>query len=232
MGAAQTALLPPQTAQAAKDDYHVLHRARGSPGRCSTDSLVGKRMVEIIENPRDSSGDVKRPIDQGGCGELSGQVSPAQRKRNRRMRHRMSGGVRGGKGDLPLYSIDRPAIAGTVRPQQVRCRVLYGELPADPGEGARSVNSSMAAGLCLASRSSTRAGPSGLRRPCSQFRTVATLIPNADANCVCESSSWRRMSRTSISSSEVVLAATCSPRRMAPPSRMLSSSSLNVSVLI
>ena len=34
-------------------------------------------------------------------------------------------------------------------------------------------------------RKSARAGPSGVRRPCSQFRNVWTLIPNAAANCSC-----------------------------------------------
>jgi hypothetical protein len=39
--------------------------------------------------------------------------------------------------------------------------------------------------------SSTSAGPSGVRRPCSQFRTVPRLTPNAAANCSWDSPSFR-----------------------------------------
>ena len=41
------------------------------------------------------------------------------------------------------------------------------------------------------------AGPSGLRRPCSQFRNVWTLMPIACANCDCERPTKRRRAATS-----------------------------------
>lgn len=52
---------------------------------------------------------------------------------------------------------------------------------------------------CLAAiRSSASAGPSGVLRPCSQLRSVCTLIPMARANCVCVRPTNRR--RAAISS--------------------------------
>ena len=52
--------------------------------------------------------------------------------------------------------------------------------------------SRMMRGCRAAIRSNPIAGPSGCRRPCSQFRRVCTLIPIACANCGCERPTNRR----------------------------------------
>jgi hypothetical protein len=44
--------------------------------------------------------------------------------------------------------------------------------------------SATAFGFLAATRNNANAGPSGVRRPCSQFRNVATLTPIMRANSV------------------------------------------------
>jgi len=57
--------------------------------------------------------------------------------------------------------------------------------------------SSTTSGCFAITASNTRAGPSGLYRPCSQLRSVAGAKPNFSANCVWLNLSLRRIARTS-----------------------------------
>lgn len=69
------------------------------------DRLIRKRLVATVADPGRPAGNDHRPADHRGLGQPDRTVPVAQRKRNRRMRQRMSGGVRGRKGDPPPYSI-------------------------------------------------------------------------------------------------------------------------------
>ena len=62
---------------------------------------------------------------------------------------------------------------------------------------ARARFSRSTLGCRAAMRSSARAGPSGMRLPCSQLRSVCTLIPRARANVSCDSLVKRRRAATS-----------------------------------
>jgi hypothetical protein len=53
-------------------------------------------------------------------------------------------------------------------------------------------------GFLEATRRRAKAGPSGVRRPCSQLRRVATLTPIMRANSVCDVHSLVRTARTSV----------------------------------
>jgi hypothetical protein len=86
-----------------------------------------------------------------------------------------------------------------------------------------------ASGYLAATCSSTRAGPTGTRRPCSQFRGVRTLIPSMAANCCWVRSNPARMPLMSGGWISKVRAAGISPRRTAPPWRRLATSSANSS---
>ena len=69
------------------------------------------------------------------------------------------------------------------------------EVYGPPGVAATALNT--ASGFRAAMWSSTRAGPSGTRRPCSQLRSVAGLIPSSAANRVCDNRNRARKARTS-----------------------------------
>jgi hypothetical protein len=76
----------------------------------------------------------------------------------------------------PLVLILGPRFRGNTRP------------PAPPHRTPLPATAlSTASGCSAATRRRTRAGPSGARRPCSQFRTVAALIPSNAANFACDS---------------------------------------------
>lgn len=73
-----------------------------------------------------------------------------------------------------------------------------------------------ARGFAAATRSKARAGPAGTRRPCSQFRSVATLTPMSNANSACDLPRLWRMARTSSGLKTKARDARRSPRRIAP----------------
>lgn len=77
--------------------------------------------------------------------------------------------------------------------------------------------SQTASGCLAATCSSTRAGPSGIRRPCSQLRSVFTLIPSRAANPSCDSRYVARRRFTFAPSTTKARDGGVSPRRMAPP---------------
>jgi hypothetical protein len=58
-------------------------------------------------------------------------------------------------------------------------------------------------GFTAATFSKARAGPSGRRRPCSQFRSVATLTPIMRANSACDFPSCPRIDFTSTGANAV-----------------------------
>ncbi len=84
--------------------------------------------------------------------------------------------------------------------------------------------SQTASGCLAATCRSTRAGPSGIRRPCSQLRSVFTLIPSRAANPSCDSRYVARRRFTFGPSTTKAREAAVSPRRMAPPWRTLAMS--------
>ncbi len=82
-----------------------------------------------------------------------------------------------------------------------------------------------ASGFFAAIRSKASAGPSGVRRPCSQLRKVATLTPIMSANSLCEAPSLARTAFTSVGRKAVILPAFIRPLRMRPACRTLATSS-------
>ena len=78
-----------------------------------------------------------------------------------------------------------------------------------------------ARGFAAATRSRARAGPSGERRPCSQFRRVATLTPIRRANSVCDLPRFSLIARTSSRLKWNTRDGRRAPRRIAPAWRML-----------
>jgi len=81
--------------------------------------------------------------------------------------------------------------------------------------------SATAFGLCAAISSRARAGPSGTRRPCSQFCNVATLTPIIRANSACDLPSLRRIDLMSAGRNVKTRAAFILPRLMRPACRIL-----------
>src|ERR1039458_2191650 len=75
---------------------------------------------------------------------------------------------------------------------------------------------------------SVAAGPVGRRRSCSQFCRVFTLTPIKLANSACERLVRSRIARIPEDPTSNRREAFLWPRRMAPPSRTLSSSSSNI----
>lgn len=96
---------------------------------------------------------------------------------------------------------------------------------AAPRRDSRWSASATARGLRAATRSRARAGPSGVRRPCSQLRNVATLTPIMRANCVCDALSFSRMLFTSAGRNMVTRAGLSRPRRILPACLILLNSS-------
>src|SRR5580658_9976825 len=72
------------------------------------------------------------------------------------------------------------------------------------------------------------AGPVGRRRSCSQFCNVFTLTPISRANSDCERLVRSRIARIPEDPTSNRREAFLRPRRIAPPSRTLSSSSSNI----
>jgi len=73
----------------------------------------------------------------------------------------------------------------TLAERELGQEVLRRRSPFVTCSGSRTdgrTTSQTARGCLAATLSKTRAGPSGLRRPCSQFRSVFTLIPSIAAN--------------------------------------------------
>ena len=97
---------------------------------------------------------------------------------------------------------------------------------AAPLRGSRCKASATARGL-RAVNAGASAGPSGVRRPCSQLRRVATLTPIMRANSVCDALSFSRTDFTSAGRKVVTRAGFMMPRRIFPACRMLVSSSWN-----
>ncbi len=79
---------------------------------------------------------------------------------------------------------------------------------AAPRRRGRCNASTTAAGLWAATCNNARAGPSGIRRPCSQFLSVAPLTPIMSANADCD---WPRSARTAFTSVGLNVTA-CAPR--------------------
>ena len=94
------------------------------------------------------------------------------------------------------------------------------------------VISSIASGCLAATRSKTRDGPSGFRRPCSQLRSVATLIPIREANLSCDRPYCSRIFRTSDSGNSMLREGFALPFMIAAPCLTLSSNSTNSSFFI
>ena len=92
--------------------------------------------------------------------------------------------------------------------------------------------SSKASGCFSATCSNMRAGPSGLRRPCSQLRSVAVLIPMRIANLSCERPYWSRIFFTSDSAKVKVRAGFIVRLIIAPPCFTLLRSSSKSSFFI
>jgi len=92
------------------------------------------------------------------------------------------------------------------------------------------VISSIASGCLAVTRSKTRAGPSGFRRPCSQLRSVATLIPIREANLSCDRPYCSRIFRTSDSGNSMLREGFALPFMIAAPCLTLSSNSTNSSL--
>lgn len=63
---------------------------------------------------------------------------------------------------------------------------VHSFVQATPRRGRPFSAFATARGFLSVTRSSARAGPSGVRRPCSQLRSVATLTPIIVANCSCD----------------------------------------------
>src|ERR1035437_8387361 len=84
------------------------------------------------------------------------------------------------------------------------------------------------AGSCSMMHKSAAAGPVGRRRSCSQFCSVFTLTPINCANTDCERLVRSRMTRTPEERITVRRDGFCWPRKMAPASRTLPSSSSNI----
>ena len=83
------------------------------------------------------------------------------------------------------------------------------------------------AGFSEMMRSSAAAGPVGFRRSCSQFWSVFTLTPMKPAKSFWDNFVRSRIARTPVESMVNLREASCLPRKMAPPSRTLVSSSSN-----
>jgi len=98
---------------------------------------------------------------------------------------------------------------------------------AAPRLGSVCRASMTAFGFLAATRSKAKAGPSGVRRPCSQFRSVATLTPIMSANSAWDARSLDRTACTSVGRKVIVLDARRVPRRIWPACRTLVSSSRN-----
>ena len=92
--------------------------------------------------------------------------------------------------------------------------------------------SSRASGCFSATCSNIRAGPSGLRRPCSQLRSVAVLIPMRIANLSCERPYCSRIFLTSDSAKVKVRAGFIVRFIIAPPCFTLLRSSSKSSFFI
>src|SRR4030042_6986057 len=92
--------------------------------------------------------------------------------------------------------------------------------------------SSNASGCVAATLNNTRAGPSGFRRPCSQLRRGATLIPIRVANLSCDRPYCSRIFLTPDSGNSKVRKGFTVPFIIALPCFTLSSSSLNSSFFI
>jgi hypothetical protein len=85
------------------------------------------------------------------------------------------GDLRQGAVDLVFGHIQSKLIHALFSAVMDRCRLLF----------LRWTTSHTASGCAEATSSRTRAGPFGIRRFCSQFSSVLTLIPSNEAN-----SSW------------------------------------------
>src|SRR5271157_360884 len=81
--------------------------------------------------------------------------------------------------------------------------------------------SATALGFCSAILNKARAGPSGLRRPCSQFWSVATLTPIIKANSLWDFFNRLRIARTSAGLMFLILVGFRDPRFMRPACLML-----------
>ena len=81
--------------------------------------------------------------------------------------------------------------------------------------------SATALGLSAATLSRARAGPSGIRRPCSQFCSVARLTPIIRANSDCDFPSLRRIDLISAGRKVNTRAGLTFPRRIRPACRTL-----------
>jgi hypothetical protein len=76
-------------------------------------------------------------------------------------------------------------------------------------------------GSAEATRRRASAGPSGVRRPCSQLRSVAMLTPIMSANSLCDLPSLLRIAFTSAGANVKARDAFAPPRRMRPACRTL-----------
>jgi hypothetical protein len=85
--------------------------------------------------------------------------------------------------------------------------------------------STTAFGFLAATRRSASAGPSGVRLPCSQLRSVATLTPIMRAKCVWDAPSLALTARTSAGRNAVIRDGFSVPRRIRPACRTPVSSS-------
>ena len=94
--------------------------------------------------------------------------------------------------------------------------------PCSPRRTAASSAAETAVGFSAATFSKARAGPSGRRRPCSQFCKVETLTPIMRANSLCDFPNRCRMAFTSSGAISLTRLGLASPRRMAPACRTLS----------
>ncbi len=91
-------------------------------------------------------------------------------------------------------------------------------VPLEPHHSDRITRNSGRDGsrLFAATRSGARAGPSGVRRPCSQLRSGATLTPIVRANSACEALSSARTALTSSGLSTAVREGRSTPRPSPP----------------
>src|SRR5437016_311935 len=98
-------------------------------------------------------------------------------------------------------------LVGTLLDRFGRCLIIDAHsfasrpLPYEPSQNshqpAKARFSRSTLGCRAAMRSNARAGPSGMRLPCSQLRSVCTLIPRARANASWDSPVKRRRAATS-----------------------------------